>query len=109
MHRDDYTPLPAAMLAVLCVLGAWTVRNTPESLAKDAEDARQKQVQRVEEATPRRISEKDGCTVYTFKPQERWLYFTKCANAEATTHNAWTETEHHGKTSISVEHNMEIK
>jgi outer membrane lipoprotein SlyB len=52
--------------------------------------AKADQAQHTAEVTPRKVSVVDGCTVYTFKPQDRWLYFTKCANAETTTQNAYT-------------------
>lgn len=75
--------------------------NTPES--PEIKEAKQKQRQL--DAVPRKLSSVDGCTVYTFKPQDRWLYFTKCENVETTTTNEYIVKS--GKTT-RVEQ-MEIK
>lgn len=104
--RDDWGDVnPFTFIGVVLFLFlAWFVRDTPESLARDAERAKAEEAQRIAEITPRRLSEKDGCTVYTFKPQDRWLYFTRCGN-ETTTQNEWTVRS--GKTTRTE--TMEIK
>ena len=99
---DDLMPGIAVCVFACFTYGAW---DTPESLAVQAARDKAKQEQHDVEVTPRRVSSADGCTVYAFKPQERWLYFTKCDNAETTTQNQWTV--HSGKT--HHEETMEIK
>ena len=67
-------------------------REKQQAAKQAAEEAKH-----AEEITPRKLSSADGCTVYTFKPQDRWLYFTKCDNAQTTTQNEYTVR--HGKSS----------
>jgi len=88
---------------VWCCGAAW---KSPEELAK-IEEA--KKAQQVSEVTPRKVSSADGCTVYAFRPSDRWLYFTKCDNAQTTTQNQWTVNTGSGKTHSSHEETMEIK
>lgn len=58
----------------------------------------QRQAQRVADAKPRPVSRSDdGCVVYAFKPQDRWLYFTRCDGKQTTTVNVHTECTGSGK------------
>ena len=84
-------------MAVGAALVAYGSYDTPQSLAEDALKGQKKEAQRIAEITPRKVSEANGCTVYAFKPSDRWLYFTKCANSETTTQNQYTVRS--GKTS----------
>jgi len=76
-----------------------------QSPAEKLEEALKEQATRAAEVAPRKISSADGCTVYAFKPQERWLYFTKCEMAETTTQNSYSVQ--YGKTTRTE--TMEIK
>lgn len=80
--------------------------DTPEQAAAHKAEVERRHL---EEITPRKVSSADGCTVYAFKPQDRWLYFTKCEKAETTTVNQWTVNTGSGKTHSSHEETMEIK
>ena len=106
---EDGVALVAFVFCIGLAWCAWEKRDTPENLAKAAAEEKQKQDQRQLEITPRKVSSADGCTVYAFKPSDRWLYFTKCENAEATTHNEWTVSTGSGKTHSSHTESMEIK
>lgn len=53
---------------------------------REAERAKQA----AEDAKPRKVSEANGCEVWTFKPGDRWQYFTRCGSATQTT-NTWEE------------------
>jgi hypothetical protein len=88
--RDYESPVAAILFAAVFGAGALAAWDTPDSLERDRVKAQAEQAQRQAEATPRKVSEADGCTVYAFKPQDRWLYFTKCVNAETTTQNQHT-------------------
>lgn len=76
----------AAILPTGCigfmVHDSWT--GGPER--RDAERAKQA----AEDAKPRKVSEANGCEVWTFKPGDRWQYFTRCGSATQTT-NTWEE------------------
>lgn len=99
---EDGGGLTALVLSAGLAWATTVLWSTPEERAqKDAAEA----AQRAAEITPRKVSSADGCTVYTFKPQDRWLYFTKCEGAEATTQNIYSTTS--GKTTTT--HTMEIK
>ena len=54
--------------------------------AKRAEECRQEQVPRFYADAP------DGCKVYMFKPDNRWLYFTRCPSSKTVTENEWRES-----------------
>lgn len=45
---------------------------------------RMQEEKRREERTPRLVSEKDGCKVYTFKGGDQWHYFTRCQQTTVT-------------------------
>lgn len=102
-HEDaPLWPLLCVFLFVGCGVLTWT---TPEQEAKaTAEDA----ARHIEEITPRKVSSNYGCTVYAFKPQDRWLYFTKCGD-EVTTQNAYTVSSGSGKTKSTHTEVLEIK
>lgn len=58
----------------------------------------QRQAERVADAKPRPVSRSDdGCVVYAFKPQDRWLYFTRCDGRQTTTTNVHQECTGSGK------------
>ena len=82
-----------------CVYFVWT----PEAERKKQQAA--EQIIHAEEITPRKLLSADGCTVYKFKPEDHWLYFTKCDNAQTTTQNEYTVQ--HGK--YSSTETLEIK
>ena len=105
LQQDYDSPTLWVVLVLACISAAYFAWDTPESLAREAETKEKERQQRIAEVTPRRISEADGCTVYAFKPSDRWLYFTKCANAETTTSNAYSVPS--GKTTRTE--TMEIK
>lgn len=67
----------------------WVDDHFAERRAKEAEELAEKvKVWKV----PYKISEADGCEVYTFNPDGlRWRYFTKCGSATTTTDNTWVE------------------
>lgn len=82
-----------------CVTSEWYQRQQAAERAAKIADAK-----------PRVINETpDGCKVYAFRPQDRWLYFTRCPNSQTTTNNAWSVTTQNGKTSSTHTESMDIK
>lgn len=78
---------PILSVGVVIVAVAVGIYND-DIAARSAERDRKQQEQRVADAKPRPVSHStDGCTVYAFKPQDRWLYFTRCAGAQTSTMN----------------------
>ena len=65
----------------------WSVEMSPEAKARKQADAER----RVEESKPRKVSEANGCEVWTFKPVDRWLYFTRCGMDKTSTINSCDE------------------
>jgi uncharacterized protein (DUF2252 family) len=88
-------PIPALFTAaVAIVVGVYG--NDIE--AARVERDQQQQAQRAADAKPRPVSRSDdGCVVYAFKPQDRWLYFTRCEGKQTTTTNVHQECTSNGK------------
>lgn len=73
--------------------GLVAYHDTGEEAVKRGEIQEAKRIEeRRQERTPRFYADApDGCKVYTFKPGDRWLYFTRCPNAKTSTETSWTE------------------
>ena len=67
--------LPAGLLAGVIWLISW-----------EFTDAGRAQIE--QDKLPRKISEANGCEVWAFKPEDHWLYFTRC-DARTETTNSW--------------------
>lgn len=86
----------AAWLLAICA-GVF-VYFAEDIAAGAAEREQQEKAQRVSDAKPRPVSRSDdGCTVYAFKPQDRWLYFTRCDGKQTATTNVHQECTGSGK------------
>lgn len=57
---------------------------------------------------PRKVNDSEGCEVWAFKPNDRWLYFTKCGSARTETKNTWEECRQSGKTRTCTNQEMAI-
>jgi hypothetical protein len=69
----------------------------------------QRQAQRVADAKPRPVSRSDdGCVVYAFKPQDRWLYFTRCSGAQTTTTNVHQDCHRQGKSTVCTDVHTDV-
>lgn len=62
-------------------------------LGEQLESTKQREIenraQKIKESTPHIIREADGCKVYRFKSDERWHYYTRCAD-KTTTESSYT-------------------
>ena len=101
----DEGKTPVLIFVAFAACMSWAVMSSWQSPEERIQEALKEQAARAAEVTPRKISSADGCTVYTFRPQDRWLYFTKCENAETTTQNTYSVQS--GKTTRTE--TMEIK
>lgn len=96
-----------AWLMALCA--GFFVYFAEDIAAAAAEREQQKQAQRVADAKPRPVSSSaDGCTVYAFKPQDRWLYFTRCSGAQTTTTNVHQDCHRQGKSTVCTDVHTEL-
>lgn len=84
-----------------CIYWAEFSEGAQERKAQQAE-----QVQR--DKLPRKVNDSEGCEVWAFKPNDRWLYFTKCGNARTETKNTWEECRQSGKTRTCTNQEMAI-
>lgn len=78
-------------LALFCLVSVDACTKTTEYKTARALELKQE----IADQTPKMISEKDGCQVYTFKSTGYWHYFTKCPNSDVTTDT--THTVRNGK------------
>ena len=83
--NDSGVGIIASILCAVLACLSWQSNETKAAIEVAEKKKRQ------EDAQPRKISEADGCSVYTFNPNgSRWLYFTKCTNGEVTTQNIYS-------------------
>lgn len=96
-----------AWLMALCA--GFFIYFAEDIAASTAERDRQQQAQRVADAKPRPVSSSaDGCTVYAFKPQDRWLYFTRCSGAQTTTTNVHQDCHRQGKSTVCTDVHTDV-
>lgn len=101
-------------LLFFCVLvsfiGYKVYYNTTDEAFQEIKKEKQAEVEvRSNELKPRLVSESDdGCKIYTFKPDSRWLYYTVCPNKSTTLTNEWVENCGKGCTKV-VQSPIEVK
>jgi hypothetical protein len=81
-------PLYVISLAFGCLASViyWDI-NSETRIAERKAEADQKEADK----RPRKVNEANGCEVWAFKPTDRWLYFSRCANDKTSTINTWDE------------------
>ena len=86
------TLMVVATTAILGFLAYEIFGDAPqkERAAKEQAERQAREIRRQADLQPRKISEANGCEVWSFKPGDRWQYFTKCGTATQTT-NVWNE------------------
>ena len=75
-------------LVFFVVMAIWSWES-PEDKAAKVQQEELKRQEHEQERAPVKYSEADGCTVYKFKPEDRWLYFTRCADSHTSTENSY--------------------
>lgn len=80
------------LITITC--GALAYNNLGEEAVAHKHAIEQAQTEaRRKDRIPRFYSDApDGCKVFTFKPEDRWLYFTRCPGAKTSTETTWTES-----------------
>lgn len=63
----------------------------PDNVAERNAERAASVAKREADKLPRKYREADGCEVWTFKPGDRWLYFTRCGTDKTETINTWDE------------------
>lgn len=91
---------------------AWDVFHPDNVAAREKREAASL-AKREADKLPRKYREANGCEVWTFKPGDRWLYFTRCGADKTETINTWDECRSvtSGKTTRQecTPHSMSIK
>lgn len=93
-NGEDVPPLGHFIFAVLSFSsGTLAYYNLGDEAVKRVDDRERACIEeRRQERTPRFYADApDGCKVYTFKPGDRWLYFTRCPNSKTSTETTWVE------------------
>lgn len=98
-----------AVAWLMAICAGFFIYFAEDIAASTAERDRQQQAQRVADAKPRPVSSSaDGCTVYAFKPQDRWLYFTRCSGAQTTTTNVHQDCHRQGKSTVCTDVHTDV-
>ncbi|MCA0188092.1 MAG: hypothetical protein LCH90_19275 [Proteobacteria bacterium] len=84
--------LVLGLITITC--GALAYNNLGEEAVAHKQAIKQAQAEaRRKDRIPRFYSDApDGCKIFTFKPENRWLYFTRCPGAKTSTETTWTES-----------------